>query len=46
MVSLLRSRKTFGAQQGVNTAKAIVTNRESLLIELIPGGGFVGVFEQ
>ncbi|MEX1238487.1 MAG: glycoside hydrolase family 97 N-terminal domain-containing protein [Cyclobacteriaceae bacterium] len=46
MVSLLRSRKTFGVQKGVNIANATVTSRESLLIELIPGGGFVGVFSK
>ena len=46
MVSLVRSRKTFGAQQGVNIITANATDRESLLIELIPGGGFVAVFEK
>jgi ligand-binding sensor domain-containing protein len=46
LVSLVRSRKTFGAQQGVNIIKATATNRESLLVELIPGGGFVAVFEK
>jgi alpha-glucosidase len=46
LVSLVRSRKTFGAQQGVNIIKATATNREALLVELIPGGGFVAVFEK
>lgn len=46
MVSLVRSRKTFGGQKGVNIIKAKATNRESLLIELIPGGGFVAVFSK
>lgn len=46
MVSLVRSRKTFGGQQGVNLIKAKATNKESLLVELIPGGGFVAVFEK
>lgn len=46
MVSLLRSRKTFGGQKGVNIIHATATNRESLLIELIAGGGFVAVFSK
>lgn len=46
MVSLVRSRKTFGGQKGVNIIHAKATNRESLLIELIPGGGFVAVFSK
>ena len=46
MVSLIRSRKTFGNQNGVNMISATATSRESLLIELIPGGGFVALFEK
>lgn len=46
MVSLIRSRKTFGGQEGVNIINATATNRESLFIELIPGGGFVAVFSK
>ena len=46
MVSLVRSRKTFGIQKGVNVINATATNRESLLVELLPGGGFVAVFSK
>ena len=46
MVSLVRSRKTFGSQEGVNIVNTKVNKRESLFIELIPGGGFVGVFSK
>ena len=46
MVSLLRSRKTFGSQEGVNIAHAKVTSRESLMLELIAGGGFVAVISK
>ena len=46
MVSLIRSRRTFGGQQGINIVQEKVTNRESLLLELIPGGGFVAVFSK
>ena len=46
MVSLIRSRKTFGNQKGVNVIQATAGRRESLFVELIAGGGFVAVFEK
>jgi alpha-glucosidase len=46
MVSLVRSRKTFGGQKGVNIIKATATNKESLLVQLVAGGGFVAVFSK
>lgn len=46
MVSLIRSRKTFGNQKGVNVIEATAGRRESLFVELISGGGFVAVFEK
>lgn len=46
MVSLIRSRKTFGGQKGVNIIQATATKKESLFIELIAGGGFVAVFSK
>ena len=46
LVSLVRSRKTFGMQKGVNIVNTTATNRESLFAELIPGGGLVAVFSR
>ena len=46
MISLIRSRKTFGGQHGVNIVEAAVNQRESLSVELIPGGGVVIVISK
>ena len=46
MVSLVRGRKTFGGQKGVNVIEATATKKESLFVELVPGGGFVALFSK
>lgn len=46
MVALVRGRKTFGIQKGVNVINATASNRESLLVELLSGGGFVAVLSK
>jgi len=45
MVSLIRERLSYGAQKGVIIDNAMVKSNESLVVELIPGGGFVAIIQ-
>lgn len=46
MASLVRKRQSFGAQQGVIIDSTAVKNNDAFVLELIPGGGFVAIFEK
>ncbi|MBC9797996.1 glycoside hydrolase family 97 protein [Sinomicrobium weinanense] len=45
-VVLVRNRQLFGGGKGVAIDRAKVNRRESLWIDLIPGGGFVAVISE
>jgi alpha-glucosidase len=46
MASLIRKRQSFGAQQGVFIEKTSVRNNDAFVLELLPGGGFVAMFDR
>jgi alpha-glucosidase len=46
MASLIRKRQSFGVQQGVLMETTLVRNNDAVVLDLIPGGGFVAMFEK
>ena len=46
MASLVRKRQSFGAQKGVLMESTSARNNDAFVLELIPGGGFVAMFEK
>ena len=45
MVTLVRKRKSYGAQHGVLIDETTIAHNESLFVELVAGGGFVAIIE-